>query len=459
MKIIILGAGRVGRSVAENLVGEANDITVIDSNPDALHSLDEHYDLRTIYGFASHPSVLEEAGARDADMIIALTNSDEINMMACQVAYTLFHVPTKIARIRHREYLGKETVLFSQEALPIDVLISPEQIITQYIHRLISYPGALQVLDFANGTVQMIGIRVYPGSLLDGIYIAALSAIRPDIEFRIMMIFRAGSPVVPVGKTILQENDKVYLIVASKHVRELLSVISRDEQRARNIIIAGGGNIGTLLSKELEAEHISVKLIEIDKEQAKSASTHLKNTVVLHGDAADNELLLDEGIEETDAFCALTSADEANILSAMLAKNLGAKKVISLINRPTYVELVQSGSIDIAISPQLITIGRLLAHVRRGDVVEVHSLRKGLAEAIEAIAHGDYRSSKVVGRTVCEINLPPDTTIGAIVRNGEMLIAHHDSVIEAEDHVILLVSHKKYVPHIERLFQVGVTFL
>jgi trk system potassium uptake protein TrkA len=457
MKIIILGAGQVGSSVAANLVNEANDITVVDTNPDCLQKLSERYDLRTVQGIASYPEILAQAGAKDADMVLAVTNSDEINMIACQVAYTLFHTPTKIARVRSTEYL-KNTPLFAQEALPIDVLISPEQIVTEHIERLISFPGALQVLDFAEGKAQMVAIRARYSGPLVGHEIKEISKNDPGLEFRIVAIFRKGEAIIPDGNTAIEPEDEVFFIGAPKHIRTLLKKIRNTEKSAKRIIIAGGGNIGIRLASALESR-FQVKLIELDSKRARLASEQLKHAIVLQGDAANEELLIEENIEDTDVFCSLTNADEANIISSMLAKRLGARKVMALINRAAYVDLVQSNVIDIAISPQQATIGSLLAHIRKGDVVVVHSLRRGAAEAIEAVAHGDSNSSNVVGRRLDEIKLPAGTSIGAIVRGKKVIMAHHDAVIEAEDHVILLVADKKQVPAVEKLFQVGITFL
>ena len=457
MKIIILGAGQVGSSVAANLVSEANDITVVDIDARVLQNLTERYDLRTINGIASHPSVLAKAGADDADMIIAVTNSDETNMIACQVAYTIFHTPTKIARVRSIDYL-KNTALFAQEALPIDVLISPEQTVTEYIERLISFPGALQVLDFANGKAQMVAVKVTHGSLLFNQTISRLSDHLPPVDYRIVSIFRGGQVIIPNGDTVIENDDEVFIIGAPKHIKTLLKSIRHMDKPLKRVMIAGGGNIGIRLAKALGNKY-QVKLIEMDTEQARKASEELKHTIVLQGDAADEELLIEENIDSMDVFCALTNADEANIISCMLAKRLGARKVMSLINRAAYVDLVQSDIIDIAISPQQTTIGSVLAHIRKGDVVVVHSLRRGAAEALEAIAHGDEHSSKVVGRTIENIALPLDTSIGAIVRDDKVLIAHHDTIIQAGDHIILLVADKRRVPEVERLFQVSVTFL
>ena len=456
MKIIILGAGRVGASVAENLASEANDVTVVDEDEAVLEDLKTRFDIRTVKGHASHPETLMNAGGEDADMILAVTRNDETNMIACQVAYTLFHTPTKIARVRSVEYLNHPR-LFVQEALPVDVLISPEQLVTDYIERLIEHPGALQVLDFAGGRVQLVAVRAYHGGPLVGHELSDLKKHMPGIDARVASIFRQGKPIALGGETIIEVDDEVFFLAARKHIRAVMSEMRKTEKPVKRVILAGGGNIGTRLAVAIEHQY-QVKIIERNEEHAKALSEKLDKAMVLLGDAADRELLLEENIESTDVFCALTNDEEANILSAMLAKRLGARKVMSLINRASYVDLVQSETIDVAISPQQATIGSLLTHIRRGDVVVVHSLRHGAAEAIEAVAHGDRDSSRVVGRAIEEIKLPPGTTIGAIVRGEEVIIAHHDTVIESDDHVILFLSDKKCTQEVERLFQVGVTF-
>lgn len=457
MKIIILGAGQVGSSVAAALVSEANDITVVDSDSQCLQALQDRLDLRTVVGHASHPEVLKRAGAEDADMILAVTNSDETNMVACQVAYTLFHTPTKIARVRARDYLTHPQI-FTQEALPIDVLISPEQVVIDYVQRLIEHPGALQVLDFAGGMVQLVAVRAYYGGPLVGHELRELRNHMPGVDTRVAAVFRRGKPIIPEGSTVIEVDDEVFFIAARKHIRLVMGELRKLDKPTKRVIIAGGGNIGRGLAKALENDY-QVKLIDHNTGRSRQIAEELTKTIVLLGDAADEELLLEENIENTDVFCAVTNDDEANILSAMLAKRLGARKVMSLINRAAYVDLVESGDIDIAISPQQATIGGLLAHVRRGDVVVVHSLRRGAAEAIEAVAHGDNRTSKVVGRAIQDIKLPPGANIGAIVRNDEVLIAHHDTVIESGDHVIMFLVDKRRIAEVERMFQVGITFI
>jgi trk system potassium uptake protein TrkA len=457
MKIIILGAGQVGSSVAANLVSEANDITVVDQNPDLLRELQDRFDLRTILGHGAHPDVLRRAGAEDADMIIAVTNSDETNMVACQVAYTLFHTPTKIARVRAQSFLDQPR-LFGTDALPIDFPISPEALVTEYILRLVENPGTLQVLDFAGGRIRLVAVKAYYGGPLVGHELRTLHEHMPKVEARVAAIYRQDRAIEPQGDTVIEADDEIFFVAAPMHIRSVMSELRRLDRPYKRLIIAGGGNIGTRLAGALERNY-RVKIIERDLKRCKRIAENLEKTIVLHGDAADRDLLLEENVENTDVFCAVTDDDEANILSAMLAKRLGARKVMALINRPSYVDLVQSGAIDIAISPQQATIGSLLKHIRRGDVVVVHSLRRGAAEAIEAIAHGDKTSSKVIGRSIENIRLPKGASIGAIVRGDAVLMAHHDTVIEAEDHVVLFLQDKARIPEVERLFQVGVTFL
>jgi len=457
MKIIILGAGQVGSSVSANLASEANDITVVDVDAKLLRDLQDRLDIRTVNGHASYPDVLRRAGAEDADMILAVTNSDETNMIACQVAYSLFRTPTKVARIRSREYLGYNN-LFGNEAIPVDVMISPEQVIIDYVQKLIAHPGALQVLDFADGLVQLVAVKAYYGGPLVGQELRKLRDHMPNVETRVAAIFRRGTPIIPEGDTVIEADDEVFFIAARKDIRTVMGELRRIDRPNKRVIIAGGGNIGKGLAQSLEKDY-NVKLIDHNPRRSRQISEELDKTIVLHADAADEELLLEENITSTDVFCAVTNDDEANILSAMLAKRLGERKVLALINRASYVDLVESGDIDIAISPHQAMIGSLLAHVRRGDVAAVHSLRRGAAEAIEAVAHGDARSSKVVGRTIEEIRLPPGTNIGAIVRNDEVIVAHHDTQIEAGDHVILFLVDKRRVRDVEKLFQVGVTFL
>ncbi len=457
MKIIILGAGQVGGTLAANLASEHNDITVVDTDAERLHELQDRYDIRTVTGMASFPSVLRQAGADDADMLIAVTNSDEINMVACQVAYSLHRTPTKIARVRSASYLAKSKGLFGNEAFPIDVIISPEQVVTNHIPRLIEHPGALQVLDFAEGKLQLVAVKAYFNGPLVGRELRYLRQHMPAVDTRVAAIFRRDRPIIPEGTTIIEADDEVFFIAAKNHIRAVMSELRGLEHNYKKIIIAGGGNIGERLCEALESRY-QVKIIERNQERCGFLAEKLNKTIVIRGNASDQDLLLEESVEDTDIFIAVTNDDEANIMSSMLAKRLGARKVMTLINNPAYVDLVQGGDIDIAISPQQATIGSLLTHVRRGDVANVHSLRRGAAESIEAIAHGDEKSSKVVGKAIGDIDLPEGTTIGAIVRKDQVLIAHDDIVVESDDHVVLFLIDKRRIQDVERLFQVGITF-
>ncbi len=459
MKIVILGAGQVGTTLAENLASEANDLVVVDADEEALASLRERFDLRTVRGFASYPDVLRRAGAEDADLIIAVTESDETNMLACRIAHTLFHTPTKIARVRAAEYLNEEDKLFLPDALSVDLRISPEQLVTDSIRSLIAYPGALQVVDFAEGRVRLVGVRAFYGGPLVGRELKELPSHLPKgVDARVAAIYRRNRPILPAGDTIIEVDDEVFFVAAAEHIGAIMAELRQQDRPVKRVMLAGGGNIGWRLAKALQGE-VQVKLIERNREKARQLSESLDHVVVLAGDAANEALLVSENVDDCDVFCAVTNDDEANILSAMLAKRLGARRAMSLINRLSYVDLVEGGAIDVAISPQQATVSALLAHVRRGDLVKVHSLRRGAAEAVEAVAHGERGTSRVVGRRLDEIKLPPGTTIGAIVRGEQVIIAHGDTVVEAEDHVIMFIVDKKRARDVEKLFQVGLTFI
>ena len=456
MKIIILGAGQVGRTAAYHLAREAaNEVTVVDVNDELLRDLQDRLDIRTLVGSGTQPSVLEAAGTRDADIFIALTNSDEVNMVACQISWSLFNKDsTRIARIRSADFT-KHTKLFSHEdrAFAVDVPISPEQLVTEHVVHLIKYPGALQVLDFADGRIRLVGVKALQGGALVGQQLKQLPTHIEGRDARVAAIYRGGHSIKPEGSTIIEHGDEVFFIAAREDIRLVMNEMQRLEDPVRRVVIAGGGNIGFRLAQTLEVNH-QVKLIERDPRRARRVSEQLSNTIVLSGDAADEELLLEENIDSADVFVAVTNAEEANILSAMLAKRLGCHKVMALINRPAYAELMQSGSIDIALSPQQVTIGSLLAHVRRGDVVRVHSLRRGAAEALEVIVHGVQGEGRVIGKRIENIPLPEGTTIAAIARGDQVLIAHHDTVIQRDDHVILFLTDRRHVEAVERLFDV-----
>jgi len=462
MKIIILGAGQVGATIAEHLAREKNDITVVDNSTERLRELRDRLDIRVIAGHASHPDVLEQANIEDADLLIAVTANDEVNMVACQIAYSLYRTPTKIARIRASAFSNYKDKLFRDEHSPVDVIISPEQLVSEYIFRLIENPGALQVLDFAEGAIRLVAVKAYHGGPLVGQELRYMRQHMPNIDTRVAAIYRRGQAIVPEGQTVVEADDEVFFIAARANIRAVMSEMRRSEKPYKRIMIAGGGNIGLRLAKKIESRY-SIKIFELDSVRSKALSEELNYTVVLQGSASDQDLLLEENIEETDIFIAVTNDDEANIMASLLAKRLGAKKVMALINNAAYVDLIQGGEIDVAISPQQATVGSLLSHVRSGDMVNVHSLRRSAAEAIEVIAHGDENSSKVVGKAIEEVDLPDGATIGAILRENEkgekqVLIAHDSTVIENGDHVIVFLVDKRHTKYVEKLFQVGFSF-
>jgi trk system potassium uptake protein TrkA len=392
-------------------------------------------------------------------MLVAVTNSDEINMLACQVAYSLFKTPTKIARIRAASYGNPRwsAKLFGSEHVPVDVVITPEQVVTDYICRLVEQPGSLQVLDFANGIMQLVAVRAYQGGPLVGNELRSLKEHMPNVDCRVAAIFRKDRPLVPEGNTVIQDGDEVFFIAAKKNIRAVMGELRHLENPYQRLIIAGGGNIGFRLAQALEKRY-NVKIIELSKPRCNFLADNLENTIVLQGSATDQELLREENIDKTDLFLAVTNDDENNIMASLLAKKLGCRKVMTLIQNQVYANLMQGGEIDIAISPQQATTSLLLTHVRKSGAVNVHSLRRGAAEAMEIIVHGDVKSSKVVGRRIEEIKSPPGATLAALERNGEVIIAHHDTLIESGDHVIVFVVDKTRVKDIERLFQVGLTF-
>ena len=465
MNILILGAGQVGSSAAYDLSRSgANEVTVVDLDDEKLRELRDRLDIRTVHGHASYPNVLEQAGCADADIVIALTDSDETNMLACQIAYTLYRTPTKIARIRALEFTTSDK-LFSDDAIPVDEIIAPEQLVTEHIEQLIHYPGALQVLDFADGKVRLAGVIAKRGGLLVGQELRQLRRHIPHTDARVAAIYRRKNDgtresILPEGDTVIREHDIVFFIAARKDLRVMMSELRKLEHPVRKVIIAGGGNIGYQLAKRLEGTN-NVKLIERDKQRAAVIAAKLSKTIVLPRDATDEGVLAEEDIEQTDVFCAVTNAEEANILSSMLAKKMGAKKVITLVNKPSYTDLVESQKIDIAVSPQQITLGALLTKVRRGDVARVHSLRRGAAEALEAVAHGTPDTSDVVGRSIEDIPLPPGATIAALVRGDDVLMAHHDEIIESEDHIIVFLTETdpKHIRAIVKLFQPAPTMI
>jgi len=436
MNILILGAGQVGSTTAAQLAKEENnDVTVVDVDPEKLDKLASKSDLRVIEGNASYPKTLKAAGADSADMLIAVTSSDEVNMVACQIVSTLFNTQTKIARIRAAAYTDRPE-LFSENDIPVDFAISPEDLITDYIIEVIQHPGAFQVLDFAGGKIRMVGVKTKQQGFLVDNPIRYLHDHLGNEKVRIAAIYREGQMIAPEGDTIIRKGDEVYFIAAPEDIDHMITEFSQDQEKARNIVIAGGGRIGLRLASKLEDDN-NVKLIEKSTARAKKLSEILESTIVLKGDSSDDALLKEENIDNNDVFVATTNSEETNILSAMVAKKMGSKKVMALINKDSFSGLMETDSIDIAISGEQITVSSLLSHIRKGDVVKVHSLKRGGAEALEAIAHS-HENSNVVGKMVGDINLPEGSFITAIVSSqGEIKTVHHTTFIEEDDHVVV----------------------
>ena len=451
MNILILGAGRVGTASAIQLAKEQdNEVTIVDIDDERLNKLSSKSDLRVLQGNASHPSILKSAGCENADMIIAVTSSDEINMVACQIASTLFNTQTKIARIREAEYT-KNSELFSEGNIPVDHILSPENLVTNYIAQVIDHPGAFQVLNFADGKIRMVGVKTKQHGFLVDQPIRHLHIHLGNEKVRIAAVYREGEMISPKGDVVIKKDDEVYFIAAPEEIDNMIREFNQDQEEARSITIAGGGRVGYKLASLLESNN-HVKIIEKNPERAKFIAEKLKSAIVLKGDSGDDALLKEENIENCDVFVTTTNSEEANLFSAMVAKKMGAKKVMAIANKDSYSGLAETGTIDIAISAEQITTSALLSHVRKGDVVTVHSLKRGDAEALEAIAH-DHDESNAVGKKVEEIDLPEGSFITAIVSHvGEIKAVHKTTVIEPDDHVVVFIDNRDTIGDIEIIF-------
>ena len=462
MNILILGAGRTGGTLAEQLANEAFDVTLVDNDERRLAELRGRLDIQTVTGHASQPDVLRRAGAEDADMLIAVTSSDEVNMVACQVCYSLFQTHQKVARIRATAYTERsdETEarndFFDSDHMPIDVIVNPERLVTEHIEQLLDHPGALQVLDFCEGRLQLAAVSIDRNDALVDAPLSSLAERLPGVRVHPAAIFRRGQPFLPDRLTVVLPGDEICFLGERDHIAHTLAEL-RPMPPLKRITIAGGGNIGFQLAQDIESTY-TIRVIEFDKERAETISRRLDGLVV-HGDATDSELLLNENIERTDVFCALTNDNEVNIMSALLAKRLGAKQAMSLVAKPAYADLIHGSEVDIAISPQLATASAILTHVRRDHVQSVQRLRRGIAEAMEVVVMGEARYSRVVGRPVNSIRLPGDTTIGAVMHDGEVILGgHSEHRLATGDTVILFLADRRRSRAVESLFGVGLSY-
>ena len=462
MNILILGAGRTGGTLAEQLASEEFDVTLVDNDEHRLAELRGRLDIQTITGHASQPDVLRKAGAEDADMLIAVTSSDEVNMVACQVCYSLFQTHQKVARIRTTAYTQRadetkrESEFFDSDHMPIDVIVNPERLVTEHIEQLLEHPGALQVLDFCDGRLQLVAVSIDRDDPLLDAPLSSLSERLPGVRVHPAAIFRRGQPFLPDHLTTVEQGDEICFLGEREHIARTLAEL-RPVQPLKRITIAGGGNIGFQLAQKVESK-LEARVIEFGQDRAEQISRQL-NCLVIQGDATDSELLLNENIERTDVFCALTNDNEVNIMSALLAKRLGAKQTMSLIAKPAYADLVHATEVDIAISPQLATASAILTHVRRGHVQSVQRLRRGIAEAMEVTVMGEARHSRVVGKPVNSVRLPADTTIGAVVHEDEVILGgHSDHRFEPGDTAILFLADRRRSREVESLFGVGLGY-
>lgn len=457
MNIIIVGATQVGVTLAENLVLENNDVTLIDTNQSRLRKLESRLDIKTVHGLGSHPDILKDALAEDADMLIAVSESDEVNMMACQIAYSLFNTPKKIARIKSSSYLVHKSI-FKDDLIPVDFSINPERLITEYITKLVAQPGALQVWDFYNKKIQLVAVRLDAQTNLIHQSINELKNRIADLNCHIAAIFREGKILSMDDDSVFVEGDEVFVVAATKNISIMMKKINITGKANKRIMIAGGGNIGRLVASALEKKY-EVKIIEADLDCSKRIASELHNTIVLYGDATDSELLIGENIDETDVFVSLTNDDEDNIMTCLQAKKLGAKKVMALVSRTIYAELIEGRGVDVVISPQSAAINSILSHIRQGDIANVYSIRNGDSEAIEIVIHGDESTSNIVKRKFTEVKLPEKCRIGAVIRKGELLNISQDDVFKEGDHAIVFLGDKKQLKNLEMLFQVKVTYI
>ena len=457
MKVIVCGAGQVGFSIARHLALENNDVTVVDQEASLVRRIGDSLDVQAVVGHASRPDTLERAGAADADMLIAVTLSDEVNMIACQVAHSLFGLPTKIARVRHQSYLEPVwSNLFSRDNLPIDVIISPEFEVASAVTRRLQVPGAFEMIPLVNDKVKLIGVRCEDTCPLLNTPLRQLTQLFPDLNIVIVGIVRNGRSIIPTSQDTLIEEDEVYFVVDSGQLLRAMAAFGHEETEARRLLVFGGGNIGLFIAQQIETDHpwVNAKVIEMNPERAETIAKLLNRAVVLNGDVHDPDLLEEANVAETDTVVAVTDDDETNILSALLAKRHGSKRAVSLINKETYQPLITNLGIDVVVSPRNITVSTILQHVRRGRIYSVHSLREGFGELIEAEA---METSPLVGKPLRDVNLPAGVIIGAVVRGDEVIKPGGNTVVQAKDRIVLFASAES-ISKVEKFFSVQLEY-
>ncbi|MCG8492962.1 MAG: Trk system potassium transporter TrkA [Sneathiellales bacterium] len=457
MKVIVCGAGQVGSNIARQLAREGNDVTIVDQNPELVQKIGDELDVRAMVGHASHPEMLENAGAPEAEMIIAVTYSDEVNMVACQVAHSLFDVPKKVARIRSQQYLEPMwSDLYSRDHLPIDVIISPEVEVAEAIARRLKVPGAFDTVSFADGLVQVIGVRLDESCPIVNTPLRQLTELFPDLNIVVVGIYREGKMIVPSSNDQMFPGDEVYFAADIEHVSRAMPLFGHEEQEARNIVIVGGGNIGLHLAQTIEREmkNVSLKLIETSRKRAEFIQEQLVSAIVLNGDALDPEILSEANVRRAETIVALTNDDEVNILSSLLAKGQGSETAITLINNPVFSNLMTSLGVDVVVDPRATTVSEILRHIRRGRIRGLHSFQDGAAEVVEGEA---LETSKLVGKELRDVKLPQGTIIGAIMREGKVVIPRGTTIIKPNDRVVIFALSNA-VRKVEEMFSVSLEF-
>lgn len=457
MKVIVCGAGQVGSNIARYLAGENADVTVIDRSQELIRKISDSLDVQGIVGFASHPDILERAGAADADMLVAVTYSDEVNMVACQICHSIFEVPTKVARVRHQSYLDPNwSELFSRENLPIDHIISPEVEVAKAISRRLQIPGAFDVIPLSDGKVSLIGVHCTENTPILNAPLRQLTGMFPDLHILIVGIERNGRGLVPAGEERLYVGDDVYFVAETSHLARAMAAFGHEERQARRVIIIGGGNIGQNLAQRVEQTnpHVAMKVIEMDKARAEHVAARLDRSVVIHGSALDTEILEEANVAAAEAIVAVSNDDEVNILGSLLAKRYGCERAVTLVNKSSYGGMVGSLGIDTVVSPRAITISTILQYVRRGRIRSVHTVSEGFGELIEAEA---LETSAVVGTPIRYARLPEGVLVGAIVRGDKVILPRGDTTIRAGDRVIIFAASSA-VKKVERLFSVKLEF-
>ncbi|PTW60250.1 trk system potassium uptake protein TrkA [Breoghania corrubedonensis] len=457
MKVVICGAGQVGYGIAEKLAAEQNDVSVIDSSPKLVNAIRDTLDVRGFVGHGSHPDTLALAGADQADMLIGVTLYDEVNMVACQVAHSLFNVPTKVARIRAQSYLQTHWQdLFSRDNMPIDVIISPEIEVGEMVLRRMALPGAVETIRFADDNVVVVGILCEEDCPVVDTPLRQLTELFSDLGAVVVGVLRGNHLFVPKSADSMLEGDLVYVVAKRDHVRRTLAIFGHEEPEANRVVIAGGGNIGLYVARNMEQRQsrAKIKIVESSRDRAIQIADDLKRTVILHGSALDQEILREADIQEADTMVALTNDDEVNILSCVMAKKLGCRRNLSLLNNTSYPAFAHALGIDAFINPRAVTISKILQHVRRGRIRGVHSLQNGQAEVIEAEA---LETSPLVGRPLSAVDLPDGIRVGAIYRDNTVITPSGRTQIEANDRVVIFATAER-VRQVEQMFRVSLEF-